>query len=381
MRIVIKNHIFAIKMEINMKIMRRFSSFLILFLLSFSLGYAADTAASSDLKIHINDPKLPSIAIVTTGGTIAEKKDPGSGKSVPALTGDELIKAVPGLDRIANIGVLNFMNIDSSQMTPEIWLKLSRKVNDIIQRSDIAGVVVTHGTDTMAEGAYFLALTVHSDKPVVFTGAMKDASAPCSDGPGNILNAVVQASSKEGRGMGVTVTLNSYINGARAVRKTQTTNVQTFQSGEKGYLGHVYNGKVTRFNNRVQRMKLPLPATLPAVPFLSTYAGDHGDLIRYAVDKGAKGLVIDALGAGNVNAQTCDAILYAISKQIPVVISTRVYYGSVEPVYGDKGGGGMLAEKGAILAGDLMGTKARLLLMLALAEVGNNPEKLKPYFR
>ena len=99
------------------------------------------------------------------------------------------------------------------------------------------------------------------------------------------------------------------------------------------------------------------------------------------MDKGAKGLVIDALGAGNVNADTCDAILYALSKNIPVIISTRVYYGSVEPAYGDKGGGGMLAEKGAILAGDLMGTKARLLLMLALAEVGNDLEKLKQYFR
>ncbi len=364
-----------------MKPVRLFSTFIIVLLLSSFFPHFSGAAESSDLKIHVTDPKLPNVAIVTTGGTIAEKKDPKSGKSVPTLTGDELVNAVPGLDKIANIGVLNFMNIDSSQMTPEIWLKLSRKVNDIIKRPDIAGVVITHGTDTMAEGAYFLSLTVHSDKPVVFTGAMKDASAPCSDGPGNILNAVVQASSKEGQGMGVTVTLNSYINGARAVRKTQTTNVQTFQSGEKGYLGYVYNGKVTRFNNRVHGIKLPLPATLPPVPFLSTFAGDHGDLIRYAVDKGAKGLVIDALGAGNVNADTCDAILYALSKNIPVIISTRVYYGSVEPAYGDKGGGGMLAEKGAILAGDLMGTKARLLLMLALAEVGNDLEKLKQYFR
>jgi L-asparaginase len=360
----------------------RFSSlFAIVILIWLFTSYSVGASEYSDLKIQINDPKLPNVAVVTTGGTIAEKKDPKSGKSVPAVSGAELVKAVPGLEKVANIGVLNFMNIDSSQMTPEIWLKLSRKVNEIIKRPDIDGVVITHGTDTMAEGAYFLELTVDSEKPVVFTGAMKDASAPCSDGPGNILNAVIQAASKEAHGWGVTVTLNSYVNGARDVRKTQTTNVQTFKSGEKGYLGYVYDGKVKRFNNRVYKVKLPLPSKLPRVAFLSTYAGDNGAFIRCAVDKGAKGLVVDALGAGNVNAETCDAILYAISKKIPVVISTRVYYGSVVSAYGDEGGGGMLEKKGAILAGDLMGTKARLLLMLAMAKVGNNLQKLKNFFK
>jgi len=364
-----------------MKIMRLFPLCLMLLLLSFCLGHFSYAAGSSHLKIHVTDPKLPNVAIVTTGGTIAEKKDPQSGQSVPAVAGEELVKAVPGLAKVANIGVLNFMNIDSSQMTPEIWLKLSGTVSEILKRPDIAGVVVTHGTDTMAEGAYFLELTVDSDKPVVFTGAMKDASAPCSDGPGNILNAVIQAASTEARGWGVTVTLNSYVNGARDVRKTQTTNVQTFKSGEKGYLGYVYDGKVRRFNDRICKVKLPLPSKLPPVVFLSTYAGDNGDFIRHAVDQGTKGLVIDALGAGNVNARTCEAILYALSKNIPVVISTRVYYGSVVPAYGDEGGGGMLEKKGAILAGDLMGTKARLLLMLALAKVGNSPEELKKFFK
>ncbi|MCP4579078.1 MAG: asparaginase [Deltaproteobacteria bacterium] len=363
-----------------MKTIIFFSSLAFALLLSIYFAHIPNAAESPDLKIHVTDPKLPSVAIVTTGGTIAEKADPKTGKSVPAVSGEELVKAVPGLEKIANIGVLNFMNIDSSQMTPEVWLKLSKKVNDIIKRPDITGVVVTHGTDTMAEAAYFLELTVDSHKPVVFTGAMKDASAPCSDGPGNILNAVIQASSKKARGWGVTVTLNNYVNGARNVRKTQTTNVQTFESGEKGYLGYVYNGKVTRFNNRLHNIKLPLPSTLPKVVFFSTYAGDNGDFIRYAVDKGAKGLVIDGLGAGNVNVKTCKAILYALSKNVPVVVSTRVYYGSVEPAYGDEGGGGMLEKKGVILAGDLMGTKARLLLMLALAEVGNNREDLRRYF-
>ena len=145
-----------------MKIIRFFSLFSIALLVSFFFACPAGATESSDLKIHVNDPKLSSIVIVTTGGTIAEKADPKSGKSIPAVSGIELVKAVPGLEKVANIGVLNFMNIDSSQMTPEIWLKLSEKVNDIIKRPHIAGVVVTHGTDTMAEGAYFLELTIEN---------------------------------------------------------------------------------------------------------------------------------------------------------------------------------------------------------------------------
>ncbi|MCP4314497.1 MAG: asparaginase [Hyphomicrobiales bacterium] len=329
--------------------------------------------------IH-NGSQLPTIAIVTTGGTIAEKTDPKTGGAVPAVSGAELVDAVPQLKAVANLAVVNFSNIDSSQMTPDIWLRLSKVVDELLERKDIAGAVVTHGTDTMAEGAYFLDLTLTSDKPVVFTGAMNDASSPNPDGPNNILNAVIQASSKDGKGWGVTVTLNDYINGAREVRKTQTTNVQTFTSGVQGYLGYIFNGKVTRFNERANRQNLPRPDKLPKVVFISTYAGADGNLVRYAVDNGAKGIVIEGVGAGNVNAETFDAILYALNKDVAVVVASRVYYGAVEPVYGDQGGGATLKQKGAILGGNLMGTKAHLLLMLGLAEYGNDAGKLKKLF-
>ena len=324
--------------------------------------------------------ELPTVAIVTTGGTIAEKLDPKTGGAVPAVSGKDLLAAVPGLSKVANIKVIEFSNIDSSQMTPEMWAKLSAKVDEVLADPEIKGVVVTHGTDTMAEGAYFLDLTLRSDKPVAFVGAMRDASDPSPDGPANILNAVIQVCSPEAQGWGVTVTLNQYINSARDVRKTNSTNVQTFNSGEKGYLGYIAMGKVVRFNEPRPRQKIPLPSALPKVALLTTFAGDDGSFVRSAVDGGAQGIVIEGVGAGNVNAEVYKAIEYAIEKGVAVVITTRVYHSGVWPIYADQGGGETLEKSGAILGGDLTGPKARILLMLALVETKGDLPELKKYF-
>jgi L-asparaginase len=323
--------------------------------------------------------ELPTVVIVTTGGTIAEKTDKKTGGAVPAVSGKDLIAAVPSLARIARIKVINLSDIDSSQMTPQLWAKLSNKVSEVLKDPEVSGAVVTHGTDTMAEGAYFLDLTVDSNKPVVFVGAMRDASDMSPDGPFNIFNAVIQVCSKEARGWGTTVTLNQYVNAARYVKKTETTNVQTFDSGEKGYLGYIQGGKVYRFNDRPKRIKLALPEKLPPVALLATYAGADGKFVRYAVDTGAKGIVVQAVGAGNVNAEVYKALQYAISKDVVVVITSRVSHGSVYPVYGDQGGGMTLKKNGAILAWDLDGPKARLLLMLALAN-GKDRSALEKLF-
>lgn len=324
--------------------------------------------------------KLPLVAIVTTGGTIAEKKDPKTGGAVPAVSGKDLIQAVPGLGKLAKIKVFPFSNIDSSHMTPEIWYNLSKKVDEILQDPKIKGAVITHGTDTMATGAYFLDLTLQSKKPVVFVGAMRDASDLSPDGPANIYNAVLQVLSEEAKNFGVTVTLNQYINAAREVRKTQTTNVQTFMSGEKGYLGYISMGKVRKFYDRFKRKIIPLPDKLPDVVLLKTFAGDDGRFVRYALETGVKGIVVEAVGAGNVNAKVFDEIKYALSKGIPVVITSRVYYGAVYPIYGDKGGGEALQKAGAILADDLRSPKARILLMLSIPQ-GKNFTEMVQYFK
>ncbi len=335
-----------------------------------SLTYASGTGSPGAKSTSTG--QLPTVVIVTTGGTIAEKTDPKTGGAVPAVSGKDLIEAVPSLARIARIKVINLCDIDSSQMTPQLWAKLSKTVSEALKDPEISGAVVTHGTDTMAEGAYFLDLTVDSDKPVVFVGAMRDASDMSPDGPLNIFNAVVQACAKEARTWGTTVTLNQYVNAARYVKKTETTNVQTFDSGEKGYLGYIQGGKVYRYNDRPKRIKLPLPEKLPPVVLHATYAGADGKFVRYAVDTGAQGIVIEAVGAGNVNAKAYEALEYAMSKDVVVVITSRVSHGSVYPIYGDQGGGMTLKKHGAILAWDLDGPKARLLLMLALA---NNKDR------
>jgi L-asparaginase len=348
-----------------------------LLLIGFYASLCAQTPKSGESGRII---RKPSVAIITTGGTIAEKVDPKTGAAIPAVSGDDLIKAVPQLGGVAEIKVFEFSDIDSSQMTPELWLRLSRTVDAVLKGSRFAGAVITHGTDTMAEGAFFLDLTLKTKKPVVFVGAMRNASDLSPDGPANLLGAVVQVCSLEAKNWGVTVTMNQYVNAARDVVKTETTNVQTFDSGEKGYLGYIAAGRVVRFHDPLHRQKLPRPDRLPEVVLLTTYAGDKGNLIRHAADAGVEGMVIEGLGAGNVSVPVFEAIKYALSKGIPVVISTRVKNGGVYPLYGDRGGGKTLEDAGAVLAGDLDGPKARILLMLALPAVKGDRDRLKDLF-
>ncbi len=324
--------------------------------------------------------KLPLVWIVSTGGTIAERINPATGAAVPAVSGDDLIKAVPDLAKVARIKVFSLCNIDSSHMTPEIWRKLALKVNELLADPEVKGVVVTHGTDTMAEGAFFLELTVTSKKPVVFVGAMRNASDLSPDGPANIMNAVIQVCSPEGTDWGVTVTLNNYINSAWYVKKTESTNPQTFVSGPHGYLGYIMMGKVQRLNDQPRSLKFPIPGKLPEVIPHAAFAGDDGSLVRRAVADGARGLVIEGVGSGNVNPEVTAAIQEALDKKIPVVITTRVEWGGVVPAYGDIGGGEYLQKMGCVLGGQIDTFKARLLLMLALAQTDFSTEKLKSYF-
>lgn len=327
-----------------------------------------------------NNPSLPYIAIVATGGTIAEKTDPKTHSSIPALTGEDLIATIPSLKEMANLKIINFSNIDSSQMTPLLWGNLSKTVNNLLKDSKIKGVVVTHGTDTMAEGAFFLDLTLTEDKPVVFTGAMKNASDPYSDGPSNILNAISQIIADPGYHFGVTVTLNQYINAAKDVIKTQTTNPQTFESGEKGYLGYIFEKEIYRFNIRPHDHKFPIPDTFPEVEIFMDFPGADGKWIRHAVDQKVDAIVVESVGAGNVSLEIYKAILYALQNNVIVVITTSAYYGSVYPIYGGEGGGVTLQKAGAILSSNLRASKARILLLLALPYVKKDKERLDKYF-
>ena len=326
---------------------------------------------------------LPLIAVVTTGGTIAEKVDPKTGAAIPAISGDDLMESVPGVKNIARLQVFQFCNIDSSQMTPAIMLDLAHKVHDLVNDPKITGVIITHGTDTMEETSYFLDLVLHSDKPVIFVGAQHNASDPAPDGPGNIANAVIQAVSADAVDLGVTVNMNQYICAARDVRKTHTDNLMTFKSMDSGYLGYVDFDRFRLFRRPLRRTHIPIPkkdSQLPVVFLFTMYAGADGKYIRNAVDDGVDGIVVAGFGLGNVNASVYEAIRYARSKNIPVVISSRCYNGRTYPVYGGPGGGKTLEQDNVIFSGGHIPSKARILLMLALTTT-KDIDQLKSLFQ
>ncbi|WP_313898814.1 asparaginase [Methylobacterium sp. E-045] len=309
---------------------------------------------------------LPRVAIVATGGTIAMKNDPETGAPVPALSGADLVAAVPGLAGLATIEVVEFANLPSAYMGPALWPALTRTVEGLLTRDDIAGSVVLHGTDTLDQTAYFLDLTLIGDKPVVVIGAQRNASDPDGDGGRNLLNAVRQILAPGARDMGVTVTLNHNINAAREVRKTHTNNVETFNSGTIGFLGTVDEDRVVFSRKSLRRQTLPLPEALPRIDVVPMVAGADGSQLRHAVESGADAVVLAAYGFGNVNDALHDAVVEVAAQGVVVIVASQLADGRALPVYGFKGGGQTLREAGAVFADDLSPDKARVLALLAL---------------
>lgn len=311
--------------------------------------------------------ELPVVKLIATGGTIAMKIDPVKKAPVPAISGEDLIATVPEIAKVAKIEVLNLANVPSDYMDPKLWVALQKAVVETLARPEVAGVIVSHGTDTLEETAYFLDLTVKSDKPIVLIGAQRNASEPDFDGPRNLLNAAKICVAPEAKNKGSMIVLNNQINAAREATKSHTSDVETFKSGDFGFLGNVDNDRIVFYRAPLRRQNIALvQEKLPYVEIIAMYGGAEGNMVRAAVAAGAKGLVIQALGWGNVNIPMYEAIKEAVAKGIPVVISTRVPNGRVLPVYGFKGGGKTLKEAGAVHADNLSPQKARILLMLAL---------------
>ena len=220
---------------------------------------------------------------------------------------------------------------------------------------------MSHGTDTLEETAYWLDLTVSSDKPVILIGAQRNASEKDFDGPRNLLNAVRICVDRQSRGMGAMIALNNQINAARDVTKTHTSDVETFKSGDFGFLGAVDFDRVIFARAPLRRQYIPLKAdAMPYVEIVPMYGGADGRMIKAALDLGAKGIVVEGLGWGNVNQPMYAAIKEAIAKGVPVVIASRVPNGRVLPNYGWEGGGKTLVDAGAVMADDLPPHKARI---------------------
>lgn len=320
---------------------------------------------------------LPRVRLVATGGTIANR---AGGRLTPA----ELVRLAPALARHARVDTEPFANLSSGQLTLDQWLQLSRRVSAILSEdTDCAGVVVTSGTDTLEELAYFLHLSVRSDRPVVVVGSMRPPDAAVFDGAANLVAAVRVAAAVESRGRGTLVVMNEEIHGARDVTKTDVQRLDAFQS-RGGRLGVVDADRVSYARRTEKRggaqseFDLQAVTALPRVDILLTYQGAPGDLIRAAVDNGAAGIVL-ATAAGGTSGTQLDAVRYALGRRAVVVTASRTGAGRVAAI-GEPGR--VMAVPGTLAADDLTPVKARIVLMLALArgpDVRDIQRMLKEY--
>ncbi len=314
------------------------------------------------------------MAVVATGGTIASRLDPATGLAVPVASGAELLSALPVLSSMAQLHLEEFGVLPSPHITPDDWVRLHFSVQALLNDPSIDGVVLTHGTGTMEETAWFLDLTLATDKPVVMTGAQRNASEPDSDGPRNLLNAVRIAAHPGARRLGVVVALNQHINAAREVVKTHSFDLETFTSGEWGYLGNVLGDQVLMHRAPLRRLHVPLVSqVLPEVDIVSMYPGASARLL-YAAAESAPGVVIQAIGTGHVNAAFFEAIKVLLNRGVKIVSASRILRGGTHAHYGMDGSSRRLRDLGVILASDLSVWKARILLMLALQRPRSNDE-------
>jgi L-asparaginase len=321
----------------------------------------------------------PRVAIVFTGGTIASKLSDAFGGVVPALSAHDILDAVPEVRSLADIEAIEYGKFPGPHMTPERMFEVSRIAQQLLARADITGVVVTHGTDTLEETAFLLDCTVASDKPIVVVGAMRNSSEPDWDGPRNLRDAVAIATSPDFRGMGTLVCLAGIVNAASEVTKTDTEEVNTFRSLDFGPIGRISNGKPIRYRNPVHRETFPTERMPSNVPLIKCYAGMDGWMIRAAVERGAEGLVIEAMGVGNVPPPVYYELVAAVKRGIPVVLVSRCPVGRTEHIYAYEGAGKHLHEAGVIFADFLNGQKARIKLLCALG-AGYSAERIRASF-
>lgn len=316
----------------------------------------------------MKETTLPKVAVIATGGTISCKVDPATGKTVAALTGADLLASLPGSRPPADLELTEFSRIQSTNMHPEQMFEIARAANGLLARPDIAGCVVTHGTSAMEESSYMMDLLLKGDKPVVFTGAMYSAQAPDSDGPRNIESSIRVAASPQARGKGALICMEGEIHAARDAAKMHKSSPHTFVSFDHGALGRVDEDKVIFYRQPLLRRTFEVERIESRVDLIKVVAGSDDRFIRTSVETGAVGIVVEGMpGRGNVPSQVADGIRWARQRGMVVVLAGRAPEGRVLAKYGGGGGVMDLVEMGVILAGDLVPTKARILLMVALA--------------
>lgn len=319
------------------------------------------------------------VAVIFTGGTISMKVDPRLNAAIPGLTSEEIMGMVTNIEKFTEIERINFGEYPGPHIDPEMMMELSKLVKNTISRDDITGVVVTHGTDTLEETAYLLDLTIKPKKPIVIVGAMRNSSELGYDGPSNLSAAICTAISKEAVNKGVLVVMNNEVNAASEVTKTNTLSLDTFKSPEFGPLGIVDNDEVIFYRDIINHDHIETENIESKVALLKSVAGMDSDLIDYCIGAGYKGIVVEAMGRGNVPIEMYKGIKRSIEKNIPVVIVSRCPTGRVLDTYGYPGGGKNLRNIGAIFGNNLPGQKARIKLMLLLS-IYNDIQTIKDIF-
>jgi L-asparaginase len=317
---------------------------------------------------------MKNIVIVFTGGTFSMKIDKETGGAIPHYHGNQLLKMIPEAETEAKISLYEFGMYPGPHMTPELMFELSKKINEYAASDKIDGIIITHGTDTLEETAYFLDLTVKTSKPIVVIGAMRTSSDPDWDGPKNLLDAIAICNNDNSKNMGVLVCLNGEINAASEVTKTHTEDIETFRSMDFGSLGFVEKGRVI-FNRLPKKLEtIEIDNIISDVDLIKVYSGITDKFFKFSADSKTKGLVVEALGVGNVPPAAFNGIKYVVNKGIPVVLVSRCPTGETLDIYSYPGAGKWLKKIGVIFTDYLNGQKARIKLMIALSKTNNIKE-------
>ncbi len=334
------------------------------------------------IQLESQAQELPNIHILATGGTIAGTGTTTTGSSYTAgqVAIEELIAAVPELKKIASITGEQIVKIGSQDMSDDVWLKLAHYLNMLLAREEVDGVVITHGTDTMEETAFFLNLTVKSSKPVVLVGAMRPSTSLSADGPLNLYNAVITAGAPESAGRGVLIVMNGSILGAHAATKMNTIQVQAFQAPNSGALGYVFNGKV-HYNQSTDKLHTTQSVfdvthlnKLPKVGIIYGYSQVEPDALEALIANHYQGIVHAGVGNGNIHVNLFDKLAEASKQGIRIVRSSRVPTGPTTPDAEVDD-----ARYGFIASQELNPQKSRILLMLALT-LTQDPQVIQHYF-
>lgn len=320
---------------------------------------------------------MKKIAVVFNGGTISMKVDERIKAAVPSLTGEEIMSMVTGIEEFAEIESYSFSSMPSPHMSVETMLELSKFVEKLVERDDIDGVVITHGTDTLEETAYLLDLTINTEKVIVITGAMRSSSELGYDGPFNLAASICTAISDDAKGRGVLVCFNGELNSAAEVTKANSMSLSAFVTPNFGPIGIVDNNRVIFYRNTSRSKIYKVDEIKGDVALIKCVAGMDSSYIDFALDKGYKGIVIEAMGRGNVPPKMVDGIKRAISNGVLVMAVSRCFEGRVYESYGYEGGGKMIKDLGVIFGDTLPGQKARIKLMLALSSNMQKDEMLE----